>query len=135
IANAIADALSVKDVPLPATPDRLNALIADPELQPPEVYTELASPAGEAGGRLAGPAIAGEGRVHVGAEPDAIWRALLDPESLKRIIPGCHSVQAISPEHFLAEVSLGVGPIRGRFLADVRLRDLEDARFAHLSGT
>src|SRR5262249_56336078 len=31
IANAIADALGVKDVPLPATPRRIHALVAAPE--------------------------------------------------------------------------------------------------------
>ena len=31
IANAIADALGVKDVPLPATPRRIHALMAPPE--------------------------------------------------------------------------------------------------------
>jgi 2-furoyl-CoA dehydrogenase large subunit len=37
IANAIADALGVKDVTLPATPRRIHALMAEPEPAPPEV--------------------------------------------------------------------------------------------------
>ena len=35
IANAIADALNVKDVQLPATPRRIHAMIAEPELERP----------------------------------------------------------------------------------------------------
>jgi 2-furoyl-CoA dehydrogenase large subunit len=36
IANAIADALGVKEVVLPATPRRIHALMAGPEAPPPK---------------------------------------------------------------------------------------------------
>jgi 2-furoyl-CoA dehydrogenase large subunit len=36
IANAIADALSVKDVQLPATPRRIHAMMAGPEAARPQ---------------------------------------------------------------------------------------------------
>jgi 2-furoyl-CoA dehydrogenase large subunit len=45
IANAIADALDVRDVALPATPRRIHALIAGAEEAPPR---DLAAPAREA---------------------------------------------------------------------------------------
>lgn len=130
IANAVADALSLKDVPLPVTPQRLNALVNGAEPEPPEGIAAPPVPATA----HADAAITGEGSVSVAATPAEIWKALLDPESLKHIIPGCHSVSAITAEHYRAEVSLGVGPIRGRFLADVTLSDLEVERAATLSG-
>lgn len=130
IANAVADALSLKDVPLPVTPQRLNALVNGAEPEPPEGIAAPPVPATA----HADAAITGEGSVSVAATPAEIWKALLDPESLKHIIPGCHSVSAIAAEHYRAEVSLGVGPIRGRFLADVTLSDLEVERAATLSG-
>jgi len=134
VANAVADALSVKDVPLPITPERLNSMLAGEEAPPPEDLAGLA--AAEAEEEEAGaPAITGDGSVHVDADPASVWRALLDPQSLKQIIPGCHSVESISPEHYRAEVSLGVGPIRGRFDADVKLSDLEVEHRARLAGT
>ncbi len=46
IANAIADALGVKDVELPATPRRIHALIAEAEAPPP---ADLERPAAGAG--------------------------------------------------------------------------------------
>ncbi|MFN0263709.1 xanthine dehydrogenase family protein molybdopterin-binding subunit [Tepidamorphus sp. 3E244] len=130
IANAIADALDVKDIPLPATPDRLNALVAGEEPPAPE---KAAGPVG-APASIDDAGVTGDGNVTVDASPAEIWKALLDPQSLKHIIPGCHTVEAVTPEHYRAEVSLGVGPIRGRFTANVKLSDMEENRAATLSG-
>lgn len=132
VANAVADALGAKDVPLPITQDRLNAMIAGDEPPPPEDLATPATPASEAA--AGGPGIAGTGSVRVAAPPADIWRALLDPRTLERIVPGAHSVEAVSDDRFRADVSLGVGPIRGRFAADVKLSDLVPERSAHLSG-
>jgi 2-furoyl-CoA dehydrogenase large subunit len=43
VANAIADALGVKDVQLPATPRRIHALIAGVEARPPSDQTSMAA--------------------------------------------------------------------------------------------
>jgi len=134
IANAVADALAVKDVPLPITPEWLNATLAGEEPAPPEHLAEPTRPE-ETEELVSGSGITGDGSVLVKADPAAIWRTLLDPQSLGKIIPGCHSVEAVTPEHFRAEVSLGVGPIKGRFTADVKLSDLDPERSARLSGT
>jgi 2-furoyl-CoA dehydrogenase large subunit len=50
IANAIADALGVKDVQLPATPRRIHALMAGPEASRPQ---ELAKNLAMSGGGVA----------------------------------------------------------------------------------
>lgn len=131
VANAVADALGVETVPLPATPDRLNALVAGEEPAPPEGL-EIVRPAAAAPGD--GRAIIGSGSFTVPAAPAQVWASLLDPDALKAVIPGCHSVEAVSDTHFLAEVTLGVGPIKGRFSADVQLSDLKLEESAHLSG-
>ncbi len=129
IANAIADALSLKDVPLPATPSRLNSIVAG---------VEPAAPARSVGARgappTAGRALSGEGSFEVAAPPAAVWRALLDPQMLQTVIPGAHVVEVVDKHHYRAEVSLGVGPVKGRFMVNVRLSELESERFAHLSG-
>lgn len=130
IANAVADALGLADVPLPITPDRLNALVAGEEPAAPEGL-EAAPALPETG---EGRSLRGQGRFTVPAAPAQVWASLLDPRSLQAVIPGCHSVQAVTPTHFVAEVSLGVGPIKGRFSADVRLSDLVEHERANLSG-
>jgi 2-furoyl-CoA dehydrogenase large subunit len=63
-----------------------------------------------------------------------VWRALLDPKVLARTIPGCHQLDQVAPNSYRAEVSLGVGVIKGRFTANVTLSDLEPPNAATLSG-
>ena len=55
-----------------------------------------------------------------------IWALLHDPEVLRRTIPGCQSFQAQEGGVYAAELSVGVGPIRGRFSGTVTLTDDRD---------
>ncbi len=130
IANAVADALGVKDVKLPLTPSRIKALIGETE-KPPRVGRP-AAPAKAA--RPGAKAITGSGSLIVPATPDAVWKALLDPKVLGRTIPGCHSLDQVGPNSYRADLSLGVGVIKGRFAARVALSDLDQPRAATLSG-
>ena len=130
IANAIADALDARDVPLPASPRRIHALMAEPELPPPAGRAEARAPRPKGEGRE----ITGQGSFAVRAPPADVWRSLLDPAALQAVIPGCHSLVTEGAFAYRAEVSLGVGPVRGRFRAHVRLSDLEPERAARLSG-
>jgi 2-furoyl-CoA dehydrogenase large subunit len=60
---------------------------------------------------------------------------LLDADVLASIIPGAHGVQKLSNTHFKATVTLGVGPVKGRYQADIKLSDLDEPRAATLSGS
>src|SRR5262249_40524311 len=126
IANAVADALDLDNVDLPLTPAKLAAAIhaAEPALPP----TAGATPAAP------GRALQGAGKMRVAAAPLAVWQALLDTKTLASIIPGCHKVEQVSPPHFRADVTLGVGPAVGRYRADVRLTDLVSPTSATLAG-
>jgi 2-furoyl-CoA dehydrogenase large subunit len=127
IANAVADALNLDDIDLPLTPEKLAAAIAAAEPLPPSKGKAVAA-AGAAH------ALHGRGEVRVAASRQAVWHALLDPDTLASIIPGCHDLQQVSPTHLRAEVTLGVGPVRGRYRADVKLKDLLPATSATLTG-
>ena len=59
---------------------------------------------------------------------------LQDPALLRRVIPGCHSLDVTGPNAYRAEVSLGAGPVRGRFNATVRLYELDPPHAATLEG-
>lgn len=130
IANAVADALGVKDVKLPLTPARVKALMGEAE-KPPRLAPK---PVATGAPKLSGKAIAGAGSLTVPAAPELVWRALLDPKMLARTIPGCHSLDQVGPNDYRADVSLGVGVIKGRFAARVALSDLDPPRSAKLSG-
>jgi 2-furoyl-CoA dehydrogenase large subunit len=72
--------------------------------------------------------------MRVPAAPLAVWQALLDTQTLASILPGCHNVEQVAPTHFRADVSLGVGPVIGRYRAEVRLSDLVAPTSATLAG-
>jgi len=130
IANAVADALGEKDITLPLVPARLAALIHGEETAAPagsRKVTVAAKP-GERG-------LHGEGRASVAAPPAAVWAMLLDPDTLQAVIPGCHGVEKISDTHFRAEVTIGIGPVKGRYRAEVMLSDLDPPHAVTLGGS
>ncbi|MCW5692583.1 MAG: molybdopterin-dependent oxidoreductase [Pseudolabrys sp.] len=129
LANAVADALGLDAIDLPLTPAKLAAHIHGAESAPPQ--QERTAPAATAGKSRA---LHGAGEAHVDAAPDAVWRMLLDPNTLAAIIPGAHGVKKLSDTHFRADVTLGVGPVTGRYKADIQLSDLDAPRAVTLTG-
>ncbi len=60
----------------------------------------------------------------VPAPRERVWELLHDPEALQRTVPGCQSLVAETPTQFSAVLSVGVGPIRGRFSGAVSIEDI-----------
>jgi 2-furoyl-CoA dehydrogenase large subunit len=130
IANAVADALGLKDVELPLVPAKLAQIVRGDEPAPPKGRaTEGIAKRG--GDRR----LRGEGEAMVAAPAERVWAMLLDPETLQAVIPGCHNVEKISDTHFRADVTIGVGPVKGRYRADVKLSDLDPPRAVTLGGS
>jgi 2-furoyl-CoA dehydrogenase large subunit len=129
IANAVADALDVADLELPLVPAKLAALIRGAEPGPPAGRPE------EGKQRRGDRRLRGEGEAMVGAPVPEVWNMLLDPATLSAVIPGCDRLQKISDTQFRAEVTLGIGPVKGRYRADVKLSDLDPPHAVTLGGT
>ncbi|KRQ94996.1 xanthine dehydrogenase family protein molybdopterin-binding subunit [Bradyrhizobium valentinum] len=129
IANAVADALGLADVTLPLVPARLADLVRGPEPEPPAGQLK-AAPA-RAGDRR----LRGDGSASVNRAPEHVWTMLLDPGTLQAVIPGCQRVDRVSDTHFRAEVTLGIGPVTGRYRADVQLFDLDPPHAVTLRGS
>lgn len=130
IANAIADATGVEDLTLPLSPSKISALIhADekPSIRSKRDVKPLKAREGER-------ALSGEGSAEVSATREEIWAMLLDPRTLEAIIPGAHKVEKVSDTHFRADVTLGVGPVKGRYRADIELSDMVEPEAVTLSG-
>ena len=127
IANAVADALGVAAIDLPLTPAKVATHLhgAESEQRRPSALT-AAKPKGRA--------LRGSGQAHATARPEAVWAMLLNPKTLAVIIPGCHSIEKLSDTHFRAEVTLGVGPVSGRYKADITLSDLDPPKAVTLTG-
>jgi 2-furoyl-CoA dehydrogenase large subunit len=129
LANAVSDAIGRPVDTLPMTPARLRNLIADDEPAAPAGIEAV--PAETTGGRN----LTGQGEVRIDARRETVWDILLDPETLRRIVPGCHRVEKLAETHFRAEVTLGVGPVKGRYEVDMILADLVPPASASLSGS
>lgn len=131
IANAVADATGVVDVRLPLLPARVAEWIWPAETAPPpQLRTEVATPADPQRDH----ALTGSGEVTVAAPPAVVWRNLLDPAVLAAVVPGCRSLTPTGPHAYAAEASLGAGPVRGVFRAEVALSGLVENERCRLDG-
>jgi len=127
LANAVCDALGIDNVVVPLTPHKISALMHGDEMPRP-VQDQVAETVSD------GTALTGTGETFIPAPPTEVWRTLLDPKALAAVIPGCHNLDLVGENAYRAEVSLGVGPVRGRFVADVALSDLVAPTSATLAG-
>jgi carbon monoxide dehydrogenase subunit G len=76
--------------------------------------------------------LSGENRIN--APPQEVWRALNDPEILKRAIPGCESLEKLSDTQFKATVVTKIGPVQAKFNGEVELTDLDPPNGYTISG-
>src|SRR5213083_836651 len=58
------------------------------------------------------------------APRERVYAALVEPEILRRAIPGCESLEKIGDNTFTAILKAGVGSIKGTFKGEVRLEDM-----------
>lgn len=128
IANAVADALSPMHGPCDLTLPLSEAKIAEYLGDEPE------APEGAAPVVKTGKGLSGTGKARVAAAPEKIWDLLMDADQLAAIIPGAHSVAKTSANEFRADVTLGVGPVKGRYRVTVALSELDPPRSAILAG-
>jgi uncharacterized protein len=61
------------------------------------------------------------GTQSIAAPRQQVWSALNDPAILKGCLPGCESVEKVSPELFRVVVVSAIGPLRAKFNGDLRL--------------
>jgi 2-furoyl-CoA dehydrogenase large subunit len=124
VANAVADALGRADVTLPLKPAKVLEWIAPPETPRRDRIAPQAP---------SRPGLCGSGTAQLARAPQAVWHSLFDEQTLRRAIPGCESLNRSGENSYKAVITLGVGPVRGRFDADVRVSDLEPPRAAVLT--
>ncbi|MDP6426747.1 MAG: molybdopterin-dependent oxidoreductase [Rhodospirillales bacterium] len=132
LANAVCDALGLESINLPMTPKKISAIIHGEEAPRPAAADAAPETAPEA--EPSGRALAGTGGHSVPATPEAVWQALIDPVKLAAVIPGCHQLDLVGDNQYRAEVTLGVGPVSGRFKARVRLSEMDAPNSVTLSG-
>lgn len=131
IANAVADALGTKDVELPLTPSKVRTLMGIEEPPRPEGVGEPEMEATPGSGSR----LRARDSVELPGTPREVFDALLDPQTLAAIIPGCHGLEMTGENEYRADVTVGVGMIRARFDARVSLHDLNPPDSLQLRGS
>ncbi|GGE08553.1 hypothetical protein GCM10011571_07320 [Marinithermofilum abyssi] len=64
-----------------------------------------------------------QGKIPVHALQEEVWTALNDPAILQKATPGCKSLTEVEPDHYKAEISLGVSSIKGEYLAEMKISE------------
>jgi carbon monoxide dehydrogenase subunit G len=59
----------------------------------------------------------------VPAAPDRVFAALVNPEVLRRSIPGCESLMPTGPDTYEARLQVGVAGLKGSYSGRAELRD------------
>jgi len=65
-----------------------------------------------------------KGEYQIDSSREDVWRALNDPEMLRKCIPGCESLDRISDTELTAQVMAAIGPVRARFNTRLSLENL-----------
>ena len=60
----------------------------------------------------------------VPAGPDRVWAAMLDPDVMRQVLPGCRRLEAAGPDRFDVTLAAGIGALRGVFTGSVQFGDL-----------
>jgi len=63
------------------------------------------------------------GSQSIGAPRQQVWDALNDPVILKACLPGCESVERVSPEEFRVIMAAAIGPLRARFNGKLQMTE------------
>ncbi len=74
------------------------------------------------------------GEYRIAAPRDVVWRAILDPDVLRRCIPGCKELEQTGEGSYAAKVQLKVGPVSATFAGTVELTDMEAPAACRIAG-
>src|SRR2546428_8548099 len=74
-----------------------------------------------------------EGSYDVKAPRQKVWDAFLDPETLRKAIPGCEKLELIGNDEYKATLKIGVAAVEGTFEGKGRLLDKKPPQSYRLS--
>jgi 2-furoyl-CoA dehydrogenase large subunit len=133
LANAIADATGLDDLAPPFLPGRLWEALHGED---PDAMLRHSEPTASSGVDTpsAPGSLSGQDQIEIPAPRQQVWDALLDPGTLKRIIPGCESVELSVADLYRARVRISVAGIGATYEAQIRISDREPPARLRLSG-
>jgi carbon monoxide dehydrogenase subunit G len=63
------------------------------------------------------------GQQLIAAPRQRVWDALNDPVILKASLPGCESVERVTPEEFRVVIKTAIGPLKARFQGSLKITE------------
>ncbi len=123
IANAIADALGVEDIVLPATPSRIHALLVSQG----KLIKDIEPTTSSALKVNHDYPLRAQGQIRLKVVPEEIFAVLLDQNRLKNVSPGCESIKESSIQNgirFDCVAVVRIGVAKARFNAKIDLTDI-----------
>jgi carbon monoxide dehydrogenase subunit G len=73
-----------------------------------------------------------EGTYTFNAPRDLVWEALMDPQVIADILPGCETMEEVEPNSYRAVIKIKVGPVQGNFEGTVRLSNIQELGSYHM---
>jgi hypothetical protein len=58
------------------------------------------------------------------ASQQAVWDALNNPDVLKKCLPGCESVELVSPDLFQVLITAAIGPLKAKFKGTLHVTEI-----------
>ncbi len=74
------------------------------------------------------------GERRIPAPREKVWDALNDPLVLKAAIPGCETLEKLSPTEMKATATVRIGPIAAKFAGNVHLSELDPPNGYRIAG-
>lgn len=66
------------------------------------------------------------------APREAVWEAIMDPEVLANILPGCERLEKVSDTEYRGVLNVRIGPVQGKFNGKVLLSDMNEPESFHI---
>jgi len=66
---------------------------------------------------------------------ETVWRALNDPDVLRRCIPGCEELVLQEADHYQARIKTAVGPLKTTFDSEVKISNASPPESYRLEGS
>ena len=60
------------------------------------------------------------------APRDIVWQALLDPEVLANVMPGCEKLEQVGDNEYEGAIKIKIGPVQGQFQGKVTLDNIAE---------
>src|SRR5215475_7978152 len=67
-----------------------------------------------------------EGSRTIKAPRESLYQLMVDPEILRRCVPGCQSLEAVGDGSYKMTLKAGVGSIKGVFTGSIKLEEMRE---------